>query len=173
MTPSKRTALGWWIAGLVAFAIVIWLGLPLNIEAVPGGIIDHQHATNAKAVNDIQQAWKDAGVLDAARNAMIGDLVFIGIFGVGCVLCGLHYRARPQVVLRAIGWSAIGSGVLFLATDYGETISQLIQLVQFKGDDDLAALASSVRPIKVAAWIGGFLSVILALVVERLSSRAP
>ena len=173
MIPSKRMAVGWWIAGLVAFGIVIWLGMPLAIEAVPGGILDHQHAPDAEAVNRIQHAWRDAGVLGTARTAMIGDLVFIGIFGIGCVLCGLHYRARPQGVLRALGWSAIASGLIFLAADYGETIAQLIQLVRFKGDDDLAALASGLRPIKVAAWIGGFLAVVFALIVERLSSRAP
>lgn len=172
MTPSKRTGLAWWIAGLVAFGIVIWLGLPLNIDAVPGGILDHQHATSAKMVNDIQHAWRDAGLLGTARIAMIGDLIFIGIYGLGCVLTGLHYRARKQVVLRALGWTAIASGVIFLATDYGETIAQLVQLVRFAGDDDLAMLASTLRPIKVASWIGGFLTVILALIAERISSRA-
>ena len=173
MTPSKRMAVGWWIAGLIAFGIVIWLGMPLNIDAVPGGILDHQHAPDAAAVNKIQHAWRDAGVLGAARTAMIGDLVFIGIFGIGCVLCGLFFRARHTVVLRALGWSAVVAGLLFLATDYGETIAQLVQLVRFEGDDGLAHLASSLRPIKVAAWIGGFLAVILALVAEWLSSRAP
>ena len=172
MTPSKRVALGWWIAGLVAFGIVIWLGMPLAIETVPGGILDHQHAPDAEAVNRIQHAWRDAGLLGTARNAMIGDLVFIGIFGIGCVLCGLHYRAREQVVLRALGWTALMAGLIFLVADYGETISQLVQLVRIDGDDDLATIASGLRPIKVAAWIGGFLAVLLALIVERLSSRA-
>lgn len=173
MTPSKRAAVGWWIAGLIAFGIVIWMSLPLEIKGVPGGIIDHQKAPDAATVNTIQDLWKKAGLLVTARNAMIGDLIFIGIYGVGSVLCGLYYRARPQVVLRALGWSAIAAGLLYLAADYGETIAQLIQLVRFTGSDDLAQLASTLQPIKVAAWIGTFLAVILALIAEWLSSRAP
>lgn len=170
MTPSKRAALGWWIGGLVAFGIVIWLHLPLRIEAVPGGIGEHQRAPDAATVNAIHDAWRSAGVINEAAIAMIGDLVFIGIYGVGCVLAGLHYRARPQVVLRALGWTALVAGVVFLATDYGETIAQFIQLMRLEGDDRLAALASTLRPIKEVGWIGGFLAVILALVAERFST---
>lgn len=170
MTPSKRTALIWWIGGLAAFGIVIWLHLPLRIEAVPGGMGEHQRAPDADTVDAIQHAWRLAGVLNEAAVAMISDLIFIGIYGVGCVLAGLHFRAREQVVLRALGWTALVSGIVFLVTDYGETIAQFIQLMRFEGDDQLAALASTLRPIKEVSWIGGFLAVILALIVERFST---
>lgn len=172
MTPSKRVAVGWWIAGLIAFGIVIWMSMPLEIKDVPGGIIDHQKAPDAGTVNTIQRYWRQAGLLSTARNAMIGDLVFIGVYGLGSLLCGLYFRARRQVVLRALGWSAIVAALLYLASDYGETIAQIIQLVNFAGDDDLAHFASTLQPIKVAAWIGTFLAVILALIAEWLSSRA-
>lgn len=170
MIPSRRAALVWWGGGLLAFAIVIWLHLPLAIEAVPGGILVHQRAPDAATVDAIQSAWRSAGVMNEAAVAMIGDLLFIGIYGIGCVLAGLHFRAREQVVLRALGWSALLSGVVFLVADYGETIAQFIQLMRFEGDDGLAALASSLRPIKEVGWIGGFLAVILALAAERFST---
>lgn len=170
MTPSKRAALVWWVGGLVAFAFVIWLHRPLAIEAVPGGILEHQRAPDAASVDAIQNAWRAAGVINEAAVAMIGDLVFIGIYGTGCVLGGLHYRAREQVVLRALGWSALVSGVVFLVADYGETTAQFIQLMRLEGDDGLAALASSLRPVKEVGWIGGFLAVILALAAERFST---
>ncbi|MHA7818577.1 MAG: hypothetical protein ACX930_02895 [Erythrobacter sp.] len=170
MTPSKRTALIWWIGGLVAFGIVISLHIPLSIDAVPGGMLEHQRAPDADTVDAIQRAWQLAGVSDEAAVAMISDLVFIGIYGVGCVLAGLYFRSSEQVVLRALGWTALASGVVFLATDYGETIAQFIQLMRMQGDDRLAGFASSLGPAKVTSWIGGFLAVILALIAERFST---
>lgn len=167
MTPSKRLAIGWFVAGIIALGVVIVLELPL------GGTMDaHRSAPDAAAVNAIQHGWRGDLLLDDARRAMIGDLVFIGIYGAGCVLAGLYFRARDQVVLRALGWTALASGVAFLACDYAETVSQFIQLMRFAGDDDLAGLASSLGPPKLASWIAGFLAVILGLIAERLSSRA-
>lgn len=173
MMPSKRTALIWWVGGVIAFGIVIWLHLPLKIETVPGGMAGHQRAPDAATVDAVQQAWRLAGLWRTAIIAVISDLIFIGIYGFGCVLVGLHYRARRLVVLRALGWTALVSGGVFLVTDYSETIAQLIQLMRFAGDDDLAAFASTMRPIKEIAWIGGFLAVVLALIAERFSTRAP
>lgn len=161
----------WWVAGLIAFAITIYLGMPLAIDAVPGGILDHQAATNAAAVNVIQSAWQDAGLIATARTAMISDLIFIGIFGIGCVLAGLHYRLR-EGFLKFSGWVALISGIVFLVTDYGETISQFIQLTRMQGDDQLANIASTLRPVKIASWIVAFLAVLAALVTDRFLSRA-
>ena len=172
MTPSLRTAMRWWAAGLLAFGIVIAVSLPLSIDAVPRGIIDHQRAGDAAVVDTIQLAWKAAGLLTLARIAMVADLIFIGIFGVGCVLAGLHYRARPQVVLRVLGWCTIVSGLIFLASDYGETIAQVIEVMRFKGDDDLAALAATLRPVKEVSWIAAFLAILAALGVDRFSTSA-
>lgn len=172
MTISKRTAMTWWIGGLIAFGVTINLGLPLAIDAVPGGILDHQAAPDAKTVNAIQNAWQDADVIEQARAAMIADLVFIGIFGIGCVLAGLHYKHSRLGALRLLGRTALVAGIVFLATDYGETISQFIQVTRMQGSDQLANIASTVRPIKVGAWIIAFLSVLIALLADRFSSRA-
>ncbi|MEM6475711.1 MAG: hypothetical protein AAF687_06045 [Pseudomonadota bacterium] len=171
MSISKRTAIMWWTGGLIAFAIVLYVHVPLATSGVPGGIADHQSAPDAATVNAIQQSWQADGLRQTAVIAMISDLLFIGIFGVGCVLAGMHYRARDAAALRGLGWGAFVCGLVFLVTDYGETISQLVQLVQNSGDDGLSAFASTMRPIKMLSWIGGFLTVIAALVLDRLKSR--
>ena len=172
MNPSRRTFLAWWICGLVAFGIAIYFHLPLITEAVPGGIADHQSAPDAATVDAIQHAWRLAGVQNQAGIAMIVDLVFIGIYGIGCVLAGLYYRTSDQVILRVLGWIALASGVIFLITDYGETIAQFIQFMRFSGDDGLAWLASTLRPFKMASFVTAFLSIVAALIVERRSRHS-
>lgn len=165
---SRRRAFLWtWLTGLVLFAIVIALSLPLAVPGVPGGLIDHQAAGTAAEVDRIQRAWRVADLWDRATIAMIGDLVFIGVYGVGSVLGGLYFRSSASLALRLLGTAIAVAGAVFLLTDYTETISQFIQLTRFQGDDGLAALAATVRPIKSAAWIATFVGVIAALVGER------
>ena len=94
-----------WFAGLAAFAITIALGAPLAIDGVPEGILDHQAAGSAVEVNRIQGLWQSAGLTSTARNAMIADLVFIGVFGTGCVLGGLYYRRAQVRWLASIGYA--------------------------------------------------------------------
>ncbi|MEM6856476.1 MAG: hypothetical protein AAF559_01270 [Pseudomonadota bacterium] len=161
-----------WLAGLAAFAITIALGAPLAIDGVPHGILDHQSAGSAAEVNRIQGLWEASGLTSTARNAMIADLVFIGIFGTGCVLGGLHYRRAQTLWLALIGYIALVSGVLFLANDYAETIVQFIQLVAGRGYDSLAQLAAFCQPIKVVSFILAFGSILVALVVEPFVKRA-
>ncbi|WP_432200284.1 hypothetical protein ACRAQ7_11775 [Erythrobacter sp. W53] len=171
MTVSKRTAVIWWLGGLVAFAVTLYLHMPLVTEGVPEGIMEHQRAPDAITVDAIQSSWAMDGLSRTAMIAMISDLIFIGIYGVGCVLAGLHYRAQSSRVLKALGWAALASGVVFLLTDYGETISQLIQLMRSSGDDQLAHFASTVRPIKMLTWISGFLTVLAALLIDHFSAN--
>ncbi len=172
MIVSKRTAIIWWVGGLIAFGITLYFHIPLITDSVPGGIGEHQSAPDAATVDAIQQSWRSDGLVNEPVIAMVTDLIFIGIYGVGCVLAGLHYRARSSAILRLLGWGALVSGAVFLITDYGETIAQFIQLMRFTGDDDLAGLASTLRPVKMASWIAGFVTVLIALVVDRFSSRA-
>ncbi|MEP3051529.1 MAG: hypothetical protein ABJP48_00935 [Erythrobacter sp.] len=170
MTVTKRAAMIWWVGGLIAFAIVVGVHFPLITAGVPGGIVDHQSAPDAATVDAIQNSWRSDGLLNQAALAMIADFIFIGIYGVGCVLAGMYYRAKSDGKLRFLGLLAVLSGLVFLATDYGETIAQFIQLMALAGDDGLAAIASTLQPIKSAAWIGGFITVALALILERFSS---
>lgn len=160
----------WWVGGLIAFAIVIALSIPLMTDAVRGGISDHQRAPDAKTVDAIQHAWRAAGLSNQAAIAIMADLVFIGIYGIGCVLAGLHYKAHRSWQIRLLGRTALISGIVFLLTDYGETICQFIQLQRFTGDDMLAFIASSLRPIKMIAWTGSFVAVLCALAAERFAS---
>lgn len=167
----KRAFLWSWIGGLVLFAIVIALGMPLVLTEVPGGILDHQAAATAAEVDRIQAAWRSAGLWNQAAIAMAGDLVFIGVYGIGCVLGGLWFFLSTNQTLRILGIVGLLSGATFLLTDYAETISQFIQLWRFEGDDDLAGLAATVRPIKVAAWIVATLAILIALLLEWRSRR--
>ena len=169
MTVSKRSFLIWWIGGLLAFAAALALHIPLITEGVPGGIVDHQAAPDASTVNAIQHSWRMDGLWGHAVIAMVSDLVFIGIYGTGCVLGGLYYRSKPGSLLRTLGWAALVSGIVFLFTDYGETIAQFVQLLQFAGDDRLAGLASSLRPLKMLTWSLAFLALLAALLADRFS----
>jgi hypothetical protein len=168
----KRAFLWGWIGGLVAFAIVIALSLPLAIPAVPHGITDHQAAGNAAGVDRIQHAWEAAGLYGQARIAMIGDLVFIGIYGIGSVLGGRWFAQSQSQRVRLLGLTILVAAMVYLATDYAETISEFVQLVHQSGDDILALVAATARPIKVASWLVSFFAIILALVLDRKSPRA-
>lgn len=156
-----------WIGGIVAFGVTIMLGLPLNIPEVPGGILDHQAAATATEVDRIQRAWTDAGQAGTARIAMISDLCFIGIFGIGSFLGGVRLRKSGGTILTSLGFVAILSAVVFVVTDYTETISQFIQLSAMRGDDSLAGLAATVRPIKIVAFLVTFFAVLLGLILKR------
>jgi len=106
MTVSKRAFLAWWLGGLAIFAFALWLHAPLAIEAVPGGILDHQAAPDAATVNSIQTAWRREGLWNQAAIAMIADLVFIGVYSVGSILGGMYFRAHAGGPVAALGWIA-------------------------------------------------------------------
>ncbi|QZD95230.1 hypothetical protein [Qipengyuania gelatinilytica] len=170
---SLRRAFIWtWVGGLVLFAIVIALGMPLVLTQVPGGILDHQAAATGAEVDRIQSAWRSAGLWNQAALAMMGDLLFIGIYGIGCVLGGLYFRRSAQRWIAFAGTVALASGAVFLVTDYAETISQIVQLWRFEGDDGLAGLAATVRPWKIASWILATLAIIACLMGEWKARRS-
>lgn len=170
--PFRRKFLLLWPLGLLAFAVVIWLSLPLDIEGVPGGILAHQSAGSGPVVDTIQRLWTDAGLYDRALYAMYGDIAFITIYGLGAWYGGLHFMQDPAARVRRLGIMLVIAAIVFLATDYTETFAQIIQLTQQRGSDTLAGIAAAVRPVKVAAWIVTFVGVIAAFVVRRLSARA-
>ena len=167
----RRAFLWTWISGFVLFGLVISLSLPLVLTDVPGGIVDHQAAGTAAEVDRIQTAWRLAGLWNWAAIAMIGDLVFIGVYGVGCLLGGLTFRRSLSGFGRVLGTAALVGGAIFLVTDYIETIAQIIQLWRFSGNDTLASLAASVRPTKTLSWIVATSSVLAALAMEGRAHR--
>lgn len=161
-----------WPGGLALFAFVIWLSMPLAIDAVPGGILDHQAAGSAAEINRIQQAWVAAGLAERAQMAMLGDLVFIVVYGLGAWYGGLWFAQDGRPKLKRLGWLLAVAAALFLATDLTETLAQLVQLARGQGSDGLSALAATVRPIKMVAWLVSFFGVIAGLVVRRISPPA-
>ena len=167
----RRAFLWTWIGGLVLFAVVIALSLPLVLTEVPGGIMDHQSAGTAAEVDRIQTEWRQAGLWNQAALAMIGDFLFIGVYGIGNVLGGVHFRRSRPGPGRLLGTAALLGGAVFLLTDYIETIAQIIQLWRFSGDDTLASLAASVGPVKTLSWIVATCSVLVALALERRARR--
>ena len=166
---AKRRFLRLWIGGLVLFAIVIFIGLPLGIEEVPRGVLDHQAAGTAEEANRIQTAWIAAGLYSRAQFAMLGDLIFIGVYGFGSYLGGRWLLKEHSGLLKAIGVAVAAAAVIFLITDYAETIAQFIQLNAQRGDDTLARLAAMARPIKVFAWTVTFIGILAALGIRRFS----
>ncbi len=172
MSANERSFRRYWPAGLMLFGIVIWLGWPLGIAEVPGGILDHQAAGSAAEVDRIQRAWLVAGLYDRAKLAMVGDLVFIGVYGLGAWYAGLAFRESALPKLRRLGGLLIAAAALFLATDYIETIAQAIQLFDARGSDGLAQIAATMRPVKVVAWVVTFAGVLAGLVVRRRNPAA-
>ena len=158
-----RAFLAWWLGGLALFAIVIWLHAPLAIDAVPGGIGDHQAAGTAAEVDRIQREWRLAGLNDRAAVAMLGDMVFIGIYAFGSLLGGRVLRASGGRVQRLLGDAVIAGSIVFCVSDYVETM---------RGSDLLAATAATVQPVKIIAWIVTFFGILAGLVVRRFVGRS-
>lgn len=158
-----------WLAGLGLFAFVIWLSLPLMIDAVPGGIIDHQAAGSAAEAARIQQAWAEAGLAERAQMAMFGDLVFIVVYGMGAWFGGLSFAQDARPRLKRLGWLLMGAAALFLMTDLLETLAQLVQLLRQSGSNSLSAIAAAAQPVKMTAWLITFIAALSGLVVRRIS----
>ena len=162
----QRAFLTLWIGGLVALGITILLSMPLVLTDVPQGIIDHQKAATAIRASKIQRAWEAAGLFETARLAMISDLLFIGIYGIGSLLGGLWLRRAGQGV---IGSLVVIAAIVFLFTDYAETLAQFSQLLAHEGDEELARLAATVQPVKMAAWCVTIFGVLVGLYLRRKS----
>ena len=169
MTLERRFWL-FWIGGLVIFALARIPHAPLAIPEVPGGIFDHQAAGSAAVVDRIQAAWEDAGLRGTAIFAMCHDLVFIGVYGLGSYWGGRLFMASPsRPFLSRLGLSISVAAIVFLVTDYVETVLQLVQLLRDSGSDWMAGTAAVMQPIKIAAFIVTFLGVLIALALRRFS----
>ena len=131
------------------------------------GIAEHQAAGTAARVDAIQAQWHTGGVRPLAVFAMFGDLVFIGIYGVGSWIAGRSFM-RMGGTVRTIGAVVAAAALVFLLIDYTETLLQLAQLLRDAGSDRLAGIAATVRPIKIAAWAATFVGVVAAWLILRL-----
>ena len=113
---EPKPNLRWWLWGLVAFAIVIVLSMAvMHPESVTLGIAEHQAAGSAARVDEIQGQWREGGVRTLAIIAMLGDLVFIGIYGWGSWLAGRSFMAMRGAA-RMLGMLIAISAITFLVT---------------------------------------------------------
>lgn len=160
-----------WIVGLLLFAVTIALSLAVEQPGVTLGIADHQAAGSAARVDQIHAQWAAADVKGIAFAAMIMDLIFIGVFAWGSYLLGRMFAANGRIVVRLLGMMVVVAAFIFGASDYLETVLQLIQLVQDRGSDWMASTAASVRPLKIAAWVVCFGGVLLAAAFRWIRRR--
>jgi hypothetical protein len=169
---EPKPNLRWWLWGLLAFVIVIALSMAVtHPESVTLGIAEHQAAGSAARVDEIQDQWREGSVRTLAIVAMLGDLVFIGIYGWGSWLAGRSFMAMRGSA-RMLGILIAISAIIFLVTDYTETILQVVQLLSQQGSDWMAAVAATVRPVKILAWIATFGGVLMALAIRRFGAPA-
>lgn len=171
-TTVEKNFWRYWLFGLLLFAAMIALNPMLSNGNVPKGISDHQTAGTAAKIDAIQNAWQAAGVLLIARASMAIDLLFIGVYGWGAWNGGKMMRGETSPSVRRIGGLVMAAALLFLITDYTETLCQFVQVIQMKGSDALAATAAAVQPIKSLAWIVTFVGLLVALLLRRMARRA-
>ena len=174
MQESRTERLFWrlWLGGLLLLAIMIAMNPSLSNDQAPYGISDHQAAANAAKVNAIQAQWMADGVISLAKFGMMIDLVFIAVYGLGVAIGGQMLRAHSSPRVRRMGTLVLAAAVVFIVSDYSETICQFIQLVQYKGVDSLAALAAAARPIKSIAFIITLIALPVALWLRRKADSA-
>ena len=164
---SRKRFLIFWIGGLLAFAVAIWLHLPLTIDAVPDGITAHQSSGTAERVDEVQAAWSKAGVYRDALTAMLSDLGFIAIYTLGSLLGGFYFLRVGTGKMRVLGAILVFAALVFGGADFTETALQLQQLTAGQGDNAKAALAAAMYWPKAFGFIACFVLPIIGLVMER------
>jgi hypothetical protein len=171
-TAVEKNFWRYWLFGLLLFAAMIALNPTLTNGSAPMGISDHQVAGTAAKIDAIQNAWQAAGVLLIARASMAIDLLFIGVYSWGAWNGGKLMRGDASPSVRRIGGVVMAAAVVFLITDYTETLCQFVQVMQMKGSDTLAAAAAMVQPIKSLAWLVTFVGLLAALFLRRMARRS-
>jgi hypothetical protein len=161
----------YWLGGILLFAVMVIMNPFISNELVPWGIEDHQAAATAERVTAIHMRWRADGVLWLAKLSMAIDLIFIAIYSYGAWLGGKVMRVSTMPSVRRLGLVIMVSAVVFLVTDYVETICQFIQVMQFTGSDMLAGLAATAKPIKSFAWLVTLVGLLAALLFRRMARR--
>lgn len=167
--PIARNFMRFWLGGLGLLAVMAVMNIFLSNDTVQWGIIDHQMAGTAARVNIIQQSWRQDGTLNLARISMAIDLLFIAVYSWGAYNGGKAMRRAKQPVVRRLGGLIMVAAILYPFLDYTETICQFIQAVNFSGDDTLAHIAATVRPIKSVDFLITLLGLITALSIRRMT----
>ncbi|MFN3619581.1 hypothetical protein [Sphingorhabdus sp.] len=166
-TALERRFWTFWLSGILLLAALIVMNMWLVTDISPLGISDHQAAGSAARVDAIHAGWAAANVVDLAIYSMELDLIFIGVYAWGAFNGGRMFAASPHATLARLGKIIIFAAVGFAITDYAETISQLIQTAGTGGDDTLAGIAATLRPVKMILFLVTFLGVLLGLAIRR------
>ena len=162
-----------WLGGLAVFIGLVVTGSALMTDVAPSGILDHQTAGSAANVDAIQASWAEVGRTDTAKWAMVGDLVFIGLYALGGIIGGrLIWQDALSPSLKKLGLLCVIAYFFFGLSDYVETISQITQLLQGQGSDLLASTAATANPVKSITFIIGTLGMIAALIWRAIERRA-
>lgn len=160
-----------WLLGILLLAALIVINTWLVTAASPLGISDHQAAASAARVEAIHSGWMAAGVMDLAIYSMELDLIFIGVYAWGAFAGGRMFAASSHFMLARLGKIIMVAAIGFAITDYAETISQLVQAAVTGGDDMLASIAATVRPIKMVLFLVTFLGLLIGLAIRRMTNR--
>ena len=166
---EEKPPLKLWLSGLGIFGIFIMLGA-LAGDASQYNIVDHQGAGTAEMVNTIQADWRANGLRNAVIYGMIADFVFIAVYGWGSFVAGRSFYRSGNALVRLLGGFIAAAAIVFLISDYLETILQFVQMLQDEGVDWMAATAATAQPIKFAAFYVTFFGVLAAL-CARLVNR--
>jgi hypothetical protein len=174
MTESRLERNFWrfWLGGLLILAAMIAMNPWFVTDVSPWGIRDHQSATTAVRVDAIQMAWQAAGVIGRARLGIAIDLVYIAVYSFGAYCGGRMFAQSEKPSLRRLGWIIVAAAIIVGIADYAETFCQFIQIMQFKGSDQLAGIAATAQPIKTTAFLTSFFGLLTALFIRRMSRRA-
>ncbi|APG62772.1 hypothetical protein LPB140_08205 [Sphingorhabdus lutea] len=156
-----------WLIGIILLSMMIFLNRHIVNDITIGGIMDHQLATNAARVNEIQDSWMINGQLDMARLSMAIDLFFIAIYSMGAFGAGRVLSKKSSALYVKLGWLIMFSAAIFCLTDYAETICQNIQIWQMGGDDKMAKLAANMQIPKNIAFLISLIGIIIILFVQN------
>ncbi len=168
---DERNFWRFWLGGLCLLATMAAMNPFLSFVMSPMGIIDHQMAGTGAMVDAIQFGWKVAGALTLARVSIALDLVFIAVYSWGAFLGGRAMRREAAPLLRQLGTLIMFAAVLYPILDYAETISQFVQVMTFRGSDQLAGIAAAVRPFKSLVFLVTLIGLLTALTLRRMSRR--
>jgi hypothetical protein len=163
---SEKSFWRYWLGGLLLLAFMAALNPLLANAVAPWAILDHQTAGSAARVDAIQFAWARDGVLNLARFSMAVDLLFIPVYSWGAYCGGRMMRAEANPKLVRVGGLIMVAAALYPLLDYTETISQFIQVMQFKGSDSLASIAAAVKPVKSVVFLITMFGILASLFVR-------
>ncbi|WOE76549.1 hypothetical protein [Alterisphingorhabdus coralli] len=172
MLPSatKKNFLIFWLSGWALFCCIVALEPPQPPGITGFDMEAHRMAGSAETVNTIHAYWQGEGVYNRALWSLVVDMLFITAISIGGILGGRLLQQNEAKTVRFIGLVAIAAHAVFWLVDYGETLSQLVQMVHGQGYDILAGIAAFMRPIKLLVFLIGFLALVIGYGASRILS---